>query len=95
MIVPRGEYKPNGFQVTGFSGPGPYLSDSPLGASNWAQRIQIHLDFDPIPAACPIGSADEREMVGTELAARRRLLVAAGAQPAGQVHEAVRLHRDS
>src|SRR5262249_41148898 len=70
VIVPRGEYEPNGAQLddnpTGFTG---MIKESPLGAASWAQRIQIHLGYAPIQTSCPIGSAKERETVGTQLAA--------------------------
>jgi hypothetical protein len=70
VIVPRGEYEPNGWHVNAsLSGPG-VLQESPLGASSWAQRIQIHLGYDPIAATCPIGSATTRGMVGAELVSR-------------------------
>ena len=69
VIVPRGEYKPNGYQLAASSGPGAFITDSPLGASNWAQRIQIHLGFTPLQVSCPIGAAKERQTVGTQLAA--------------------------
>jgi hypothetical protein len=67
VIVPRGQFTANGAQLK-LSFPNA-VNDSPLGASNWAQRIQIHLGFTPIQNPCPIGSADESETVGTELAA--------------------------
>jgi ABC-type phosphate transport system substrate-binding protein len=71
VIVPRGEYKANGYKINiGDSTTISFLNDSPLGASNWEQRIQIHLNFAPIPNNCPIGSADERQMVGTGLIAQ-------------------------
>ena len=71
VIVPRGEYEPNGFQINpnitaGTSG---FLVSSPLSASNWAMRIQIHLDYAPVQAFCPPGTK-EIETVGTQLVAR-------------------------
>jgi hypothetical protein len=69
VIVPRGQYEPNGYQIKGFSGNGAYIVSSPLSASNWAQRIQVHLDFAPTQVFCPIG-AQETETVGTALATR-------------------------
>lgn len=69
VIVPRGEYKANGYKIDGGTSAISFLNDSPLGASNWAQRIQVHLNFAPIQNNCPIGSAQEREMVGTGLIA--------------------------
>ncbi|HKE67097.1 MAG TPA: hypothetical protein VKB59_20950 [Micromonosporaceae bacterium] len=62
VIVPRGHILANGAPDT-IQG----INDSPLGASNWAQRIQIHLSFDPIQTNCPIGASQEREMSGTQL----------------------------
>ncbi|HEX6453609.1 MAG TPA: hypothetical protein VF060_29605 [Trebonia sp.] len=53
VIVPRGSFEPNGFQVRGTAFPGGYLQTSPLSAANWAQRIQIHLDYAPLGTACP------------------------------------------
>src|SRR5262249_9652490 len=71
VIVPRGEYKANGSKISAAtSSTIDFLNDSPLGASNWAQRIQIHLKFNPLQSNCPIGSAQERETVGTEMASR-------------------------
>jgi hypothetical protein len=68
VIVPRGQYEPNGKLYSAF-GPLPDIDTSPLSASNWAQRIQIHLGFAPVQAFCPIGTA-EIPTVGTQLAAR-------------------------
>lgn len=66
VIVPRGQYEPNGYQIAeGITG----ITTSPLDASNWAQRIQIHLDFAAVPNFCPIGTK-ETETVGTQIAAR-------------------------
>jgi hypothetical protein len=69
VIVPRGQYETNGYKVAGDSGPGAFLDSSPLSASNWAQRIQIHLGFAPVQVFCPIGT-QERETVGTQIVAR-------------------------
>jgi hypothetical protein len=71
VIVPRGEYKANGYKIdTGGSSTLNFLNDSPLGASNWDQRIQVHLGFAPLQPNCPIGSAKERQTIGTELVSR-------------------------
>ncbi len=72
VIVPRGEFKPNGWHINTnlVNGAPNFVTDSPLGASNWAQRIQIHLGFDPLKPNCPIGSVKERQTVGTQLIAR-------------------------
>jgi hypothetical protein len=52
VIVPRGGYEPNGFNVGAHFGIDHYLYTSPLSAANWAQRIQIHLDYDPLQISC-------------------------------------------
>jgi hypothetical protein len=67
VIVPRGQFDANGFQLHGNSPLVGNPAGSPLSASLWAQRIQIHLGFAPIAANCAIGSAQEREMIGSEL----------------------------
>jgi hypothetical protein len=70
VIVPRGQYEPNGYKInsaaTGVSG---YIQSSPLSASNWAQRVQIHLGYAPLIPFCPIGT-QEIETVGTQVVAR-------------------------
>jgi hypothetical protein len=70
VIVPRGEVEPNGYTInnTALDARG-FMNESPLGAASWAQRIQIHLGFDPLQPNCPIGSAKERGTVGSELVA--------------------------
>ncbi len=71
VIVPRGEYQPNGAHTTGELGNATgFVNESPLGAASWAQRIQIRLNYAPIQPPCPIGSAKERETVGTQLVSR-------------------------
>jgi hypothetical protein len=69
VIVPRGVYEPNGFHVSTLSAATESLVSSPLSASNWAMRIQIHLDYAAVPAFCPI-STKEIETVGTQIVAR-------------------------
>jgi hypothetical protein len=72
VIVPRGQYEPNGFKLNfaNSSQGGPeYIQSSPLGASNWAMRIQVHLGYAPVPPHCPIGT-QERETVGTQVVSR-------------------------
>ena len=69
VIVPRGEYEPNGFEVSPATAASAFLLSSPLSASNWAMRIQIHLDYAAVPAYCPIGTK-EIETVGTQVVAR-------------------------
>ena len=72
VIVPRGTYEPNGYQInTNSVSPTPvaYLDSSPLSATNWAMRIQIHLDYSPLGSFCPIGTL-ERPTFGTQLITR-------------------------
>ena len=71
VIVPRGEYQPNGARTTGELGNATgFVNESPLGAASWAQRIQIHLNYAPIQPPCPIGAAKERQTLGTQLVSR-------------------------
>jgi len=69
VIVPRGEFEPNGFQISPATNGTASLFSSPLSASNWAMRIQIHLDYAPVQAFCPLGT-QEIETVGTQVVAR-------------------------
>src|SRR5262249_56662998 len=49
VIVPRGLYEPNGFKITTSSGGANCcIQSSPLSASNWAMRIQVHLSYAPV-----------------------------------------------
>jgi hypothetical protein len=68
VIVPRGQYEPNGYQINPDS-TSSYINTTPLAESNWAQRIQIHLGFAPVGSFCPPGTL-ERQTFGTQLAAR-------------------------
>jgi hypothetical protein len=73
VIVPRGSYEPNGYQpdLTGAGGNlSTTLGTSPLSDANWAQRVQVHLDYAPLQSSCPIGKAVIRQMAGTELVQR-------------------------
>ena len=70
VIVPRGQYEPNGFKITTSSGGANCcIQSSPLSASNWAMRIQVHLSYAPVQAFCPPGT-QERETVGTQVVSR-------------------------
>ena len=70
VIVPRGEYEPNGYKINEQSaGQLGFLWSSPLSASNWAMRIQIHLGYAPVGAFCPIGT-QEIQTIGTQVVAR-------------------------
>lgn len=67
VIVPRGTSEPNGFKVTpGSVTQAGSLNSSPLSASNWAMRIQVHLGYAPLGFFCPIGT-QERLTVGTQV----------------------------
>lgn len=71
VIVPRGTFEPNGYQVnpdiaTQLAG---FINTSPLAASNWAQRIQIHLSYAPLGDFCPIGVVP-RGTIGTQVVTR-------------------------
>jgi hypothetical protein len=70
IIVPRGQFEPNGYEINPQSaGPNGLLWSSPLSASNWAMRVQIHLDYSPIGSFCPIGT-QEIQTIGTQIVAR-------------------------
>jgi hypothetical protein len=68
VIVPRGEHEPNGRTINRNS-LNDALQTSPLSASNWAQRIQIHLSYAPLQPFCKPGTL-ERQTVGTQLITR-------------------------
>jgi len=69
VIVPRGQFEPNGFQISPATANTAFLAASPLSASNWAMRIQVHLGYAPVPNFCPIGTK-EVETVGTQIVTR-------------------------
>ena len=74
VIVPRGSFEPNGYQAqinVGSSFPTNEIWTTPLSRGNWAQRIQVHLGYAPLPTFCPLGgNADESLMEGSQLATR-------------------------
>ena len=75
VIVPRGHYEPNGFAENIGAGTsagfGHEIASSPLSAGNWAQRIQVHLDYAPLPTFCQTtGIPDDSYMEGSQLALR-------------------------
>lgn len=74
VIVPRGTYEPNGYQLqnlTGTANGASEIGSSPLSAANWAQRIQVHLAYAPLPSFCTPGQkTDSPEMEGTPLITR-------------------------
>jgi hypothetical protein len=68
VIVPRNNKEVDGTIRDGLSsGPSHVLLSSPLSQSNWDNRIQVPLEFQPVGQACPIGSP-ERPLIGHELA---------------------------
>jgi hypothetical protein len=72
VIVPRGIYESNGYD-TSHVGTTIGIADngSPLSAGNWAQRVQVHLDYAPLPNFCPLGgTARESLMEGSQLVTR-------------------------
>ncbi len=70
VIVPRGVYEPNGYNTVA-PGNAPFLVSSPLSAGNWAQRIQVHLGYAPLPNFCSLGgNARESLMEGSQLVTR-------------------------
>jgi hypothetical protein len=73
VIVPRGEYEPNGHWIqdpTNSIANFQALQETPLGASTWAQRIQIHLGFDLLTPNCPPSVGKDRSTQGTGIVAR-------------------------
>jgi hypothetical protein len=68
VIVPRGKYEPNGYQVDP-DGSNTQINTSPLSAGNWAQRIQIHLDYAPLASTCPPNVVPD-QMVGSQVVYR-------------------------
>ncbi|MFC5799720.1 hypothetical protein [Streptomyces formicae] len=61
VIIPRGEHDANG-QLAGNNG----LASSALSASNWANRIAVKLEFEPIGANCPL-DLRARSIYGSEI----------------------------
>lgn len=57
VIVPRGENDANGYHPNvrlGGSDGQSWVEGSPLSASDWAQRIQVHLSYAPLASACAL-----------------------------------------
>jgi len=69
VIVPRGTFEPNGYKLASGSSFNAFLYSSPLSASNWAMRLQIHLGYAPVGSFCPIGT-QEIQTIGTQIVAR-------------------------
>jgi hypothetical protein len=72
VIVPRGTYEPNGYQVQGTNAQSGFLQTSPLTPSNWAQRIQVHLGYAPLATSCP-PTVVPTLLVGTQVISRALL----------------------
>jgi hypothetical protein len=71
VIVPRGVYEPNGYNVlSSTSAASQAVTSSPLSSGNWAQRIQVHLDYAQLPNFCPLGGKNVSLMEGTQLITR-------------------------
>ncbi len=69
VIVPRGTFEPNGYAPHGVQSPDGYIDSSPLSASNWAQRIQVHLSYAPLGVVCPPDTLPNL-VVGTQVISR-------------------------
>jgi hypothetical protein len=73
VIVPRGEYDANGFHPNVNNAGGgdsqSWVEGSPLSASDWAQRIQVHLSYAPLSTACPL-DVQSRFVEGTQVITR-------------------------
>ncbi|PZF80767.1 hypothetical protein [Jiangella anatolica] len=65
VVVPRGTHEVDGFAVTDDPTGTSMLRTSPLSPTNWAQRIQVRLDFAPIGLFCPIEAA-QRPTIGSD-----------------------------
>jgi hypothetical protein len=64
VIVPRGQSNADGTSAAiDASG---RLGGSPLTTTNWANRLVVKLDFQPVALSCPLGNA-ERRIVGSEV----------------------------
>ena len=67
VIVPRDDVEVDGTTRTGAgAGAGQILDTSPLSETNWANRIQVKLEFLPVGAVCRLG-AKERPTAGSEV----------------------------
>ncbi|MFT4264015.1 MAG: hypothetical protein QM572_11585, partial [Nocardioides sp.] len=71
VVVPRGEYNPNGRKASEHDDSLPqnysYVAGSPLTASVWQDRIQVKLGFSAVGGNCKLG-ATEIPTSGSELA---------------------------
>jgi hypothetical protein len=69
VIVPRGTWDPNGFHALPQFTATDVLLSSPLSAGNWAQRIQVHLNYAPDGAFCDLNTP-QVHTAGTQLISR-------------------------
>ncbi|HEX4834694.1 MAG TPA: hypothetical protein VH478_26775 [Trebonia sp.] len=70
VIVPRGEWEPNGYHVSvAGASHADEIQSSPLSAGNWAQRIQVHLGYAPDASFCA-NPPQETLTTGTQLIGR-------------------------
>ncbi|MEJ2854126.1 MULTISPECIES: hypothetical protein [unclassified Saccharothrix] len=67
VVVPRGDTEVNG-RKPGVDHTSSNLDSSPLSATNWKNKIQVKLEFQPVGRACPIG-VEERSLTGHEFVA--------------------------
>ncbi|MCW2756045.1 MAG: hypothetical protein JWQ32_3456 [Marmoricola sp.] len=74
VVVPRGEYNPNGelasteSQTSGYGSNFNYVAGTPLSATAWQDRVEVPLRFTPIGASCQLGASAVRT-AGSELVA--------------------------
>ena len=68
VVVPRGTTEVDGKDYLDPEGPNGILQSSPLSLTNWNNRIQFRLGFQPIGQPCPI-SAEQRLVGGVETSA--------------------------
>ena len=64
VIVPRGKSNADGTPASDAASG--RIGGSPLTATNWANRLVVKLQFQPVATSCPIGNA-ERRIVGSEV----------------------------
>ncbi|MBB5790562.1 hypothetical protein [Jiangella mangrovi] len=69
VVVPHGGHRLDGSAIGTGTNALQYADGSPLTPTNWAQRIQVRLDFASVDLTCPTES-EQRPTVGSQLAAR-------------------------
>src|SRR5690606_31500602 len=66
VVVPRDNHEVDGtVRLGNGNATQGLLTSSPLSATNWAKRIDVPLEFQPLESVCPIGAA-ERKTAGNE-----------------------------